>query len=163
MKPNAANPLTWLHGTVPRNDSGAGLLRPPRGRLGGGGRLPACEAARPAGCGQVEATGPACARVGREYWLAGAAEKIVTANVRWLAGRPGWLHAAGQAAGPRLLDAVVLDGRDGAAGLHAHAAARPADGLAQARHGTGKVRHVDDLRGRRPAQPGGALERLASG
>jgi hypothetical protein len=35
---------------------------------------------------KFEATGQACARVGWEYRLVGAAEKIVTANVRWLAG-----------------------------------------------------------------------------
>jgi hypothetical protein len=35
---------------------------------------------------KFEATGQACARVGWEYRLAGTADEIVTANVRWLAG-----------------------------------------------------------------------------
>lgn len=35
---------------------------------------------------KFEATGQACARVGWEYRLVGAADGIVTANVRWLAG-----------------------------------------------------------------------------
>ena len=35
---------------------------------------------------KFEATGQACARVGWEYRLVGAADEIVTANVRWLAG-----------------------------------------------------------------------------
>jgi len=35
---------------------------------------------------KFEATGRACGLVGWEYWLAGAPDPIVTANLRWLAG-----------------------------------------------------------------------------
>jgi len=35
---------------------------------------------------EFEATAQACARVGWEYRLVGAADEMVTANVRWLAG-----------------------------------------------------------------------------
>ncbi len=59
-----------------------------------------------------------------------------------------------KAAGPRLLDPVGLQRQHRAAAVHAHPSARPGDDLAQAVHGTDEVRHLDDLRSRRPSQHG---------
>ncbi len=65
----------------------AGLFRPPRGRFGGGGRLPALRSG--AARGMRPRSRPPGRRVpgwGWEYRLVGAADAIVTANVRRLAG-----------------------------------------------------------------------------
>jgi hypothetical protein len=45
-----------------------------------------CERRGPRDIAKFEATRQACARVGWEYRLVGAADGVVTANVRWLAG-----------------------------------------------------------------------------
>jgi hypothetical protein len=56
----------------------------------------------PRDAAKFEATGQARARVGWEYRLVGVAEKIVTANVRWLAGyRHPRYHQPGSADAPR--------------------------------------------------------------
>jgi hypothetical protein len=44
------------------------------------------ERRKPRDMEKFEATARACALVGWEYWLAGAADPVVTANMRWLAG-----------------------------------------------------------------------------
>jgi hypothetical protein len=48
---------------------------------------------------KFEATAQACAQVGWEYRLVGAADEIVTANVRWLA---GYRHPAMTSRGRRM-------------------------------------------------------------
>ena len=51
--------------------------------LGGGGRLPAGERRRPRDVSKFDATARACALAGWEYRLLGAADALVTANLRW--------------------------------------------------------------------------------
>jgi hypothetical protein len=77
----------------------AGFLRPPAGRLGCGSRLPACRAARAGRCREVRRDGAGVRPVGWEYRLAGAADEIVAANVRWLAGYRHPRHKRSEPAG----------------------------------------------------------------